>query len=341
MENPVNRLAAMQTELMYQNLKQSSPTHSRTNQVQTVPPQSSVGLGFVPKPHAIQRSVFVMDADHTENQEIVESSPYTSQLPPPMHAGTTTSAIWNDDEKSILQDMEQRSAKLDGDKAASDGNPDEDLSLRVKQKMNMFSPDILHTEVTYPRWKSSEERASALLTRAFNPSLFPTMSQVIGEFAKQMRMSSGSADGLRRLSPGMFQSAQFRLSASPMPTGHFVMHQAQPPNAQLPSSLKPPQKPNSIQPVQLVRPIQQKMGVQLGRQSVSSGNAPEKRSSEGYRVSYHACKQCHKIKKRCLRPRPGVACIRCAKKKIFCEPWKDGRATNGRKRGWRKRRTTC
>ena len=345
----------MRSGVMYQNLKGLSPTKNQgVNLIQVASPRFSPAFG----PHAVQRSVFVMDAKHTENQEIVElvpSPPYNAQLAPPVHLGGRISEIWNDDEKTILKDMEsvmEATEQEQGDADAmmsdtkmTDKNPDVELKFRVKKESNIFSPDITHIEVTYPPRKSAEERASALLSRAFNPSLSPRLSQVSADFARRMRMSA-SPDGFGRMSGGMFGTDQFRLSLSPLPFEHFDPHQPPPPNAQFLAPLNPlnpqmhhpppPMHMNFIQnPLHPHHPLQQVRHPPYGNEHfgapprVSVGRLMSPLENHiATKMSHRACARCHKVKKRCIRPQPGAPCTSCTKKRLFCESRKDGRSTN-------------
>ena len=353
----------VKSSLMYQNLKGhlngSSSVHQSMN---FVPVQfSSPQMG----PQAVQRSVFVMDSKHTENQDIVElvQPPQPPQIPMASSTGLPIiSDIWNGDEKSILRDIEQDNAMF-GDSNRSvqvtDENPEEDLKLRVKRESNLFNPDIVHTEVTYPARKSAEERASILLNRAFNTAASPGLAQVSADFAKRvsMRMSMGS-DGFGRMSSGMFLPDHFRLSNSvdPLPfnrlSGNF---DSNPINQMTPQGAMSSMSPGNLQflggmmsdhmapmpPPMSFEQIQRLSQVQIPLHDGTGGLIPNPTGADGIaemqfaaKLSHRACVRCHKVKKRCIRPGPGMPCKSCTKKRLFCESRKDGRSTNkgGRKR---------
>merc|ERR1712096_285405 len=52
------------------------------------------------------------------------------------------------------------------------------------------------------------------------------------------------------------------------------------------------------------------------------------------KMQTRACARCHKVKRKCIRPGPGMPCKSCTRKRLFCESRKDGRSTN---RGGRKK----
>lgn len=300
-----------------------------------------------------------MDAKHTENQEILElvhSPPFVSLLAPPINFGHRLSTdIWNDDERSILRDVAKASA-MAVDSSEDDKNPTEDLKFRVKTECNIFSPDITHIQVTHPPRKSAEERASALLDRAFRPSLSPRMSRLSANYARRSRES----DGFGRLSPTMFATEQFRLSTSPLPLeAYFDPHLPPPPNANFLTPMNPHHPamlPHHMQMNFMQNPFPQAQFQHMQQQYGGNGHlspwkyasppgmpmpsAAEEKSPFEHRIvakmGHRACARCHRVKKKCIRMRPGMPCISCNKKKLVCESRADGRTHN--RGGGRKKR---
>ena len=159
-------------------------------------------------------SVFFVDSKGSEQQNFPMNYPTipmpSMPMPMPMAPQSRMEQFIPYDEHDILKDIEMDSMLYGVSSPTMDIDDDvmenEDLTIKLRQEINLFNPELVHTQIIHPP-EGSPERTHVLFDRAFMPRSpeFDRLSQQLNQMDWGAGMSPpGFGYGYRRNSQNLF-----------------------------------------------------------------------------------------------------------------------------------------